>query len=425
MSPLHVLVVGANGFIGRHVIARLVADGHRVTCAGRDTTVLRRRFPNCPVVGVDLRTDDAATWALRLNGIDAVVNAAGILRGDLDGVQRRGPMALFDACATVGIRRVVQVSALGAGLVDTPFLRSKAAADTHLLRLARDGNRPWSVVRPSLVVGRGGASTALFSALATLPRPLRLGPGTWRVQPIHASDVARALADLVVSPAAPETLDLIGPDPMRTDGLTACLRNWLGLPPRHPLAIPATLLRLGARLGEALPDAALTRDALSMLEAGNVADPAPAAAALGWAPRPLAAGLAAEPACAADLFAARIVPLRGVLLACLATVWVGTGIASLLVPAARADALLGGLGLSGGLALDATRAGALLDLGLGLGLLPRRHRRFVLAAQLALMAAYTALASVALPSLWLDPFGPLLKNLAVLAATLALLATEA
>ena len=425
MSPLHVLVVGANGFIGRQVIARLVADGHRVTCAGRDTTVLRRRFPDCRVIEVDLRTDDAATWALRLNGIDAVVNAAGILRGDLDGVQRRGPMELFDACAACSVRRVVQLSALGAGLVDTPFLRSKAAADTHLLRLARDATRSWSVVRPSLVVGRGGASTALFSSLAALPRPLRLGSGTWRVQPIHVSDVARAIADLVASPTAPETLDVVGPEPMSTDELTACLRIWLGLPPRLSRAIPATLLRLSARLGEALPGAALTRDALRMLEAGNVADPAPAAVALGWAPRPLAAGLAGEPACAADLLAARMVPVRGVLLACLAAVWTGTGLASLLVTAACADALLGGLRLSGELALAATRAGALLDLGLGLGLLPRRHRRVVLAVQLALMSAYTALASVALPSLWLDPFGPLLKNLAVLAATLALLATEA
>lgn len=169
----------------------------------------------------------------------------------------------------------------------------------------------------------------------------------------------------------------------------------------------------------------MTRDALRMLEAGNVADPAPAAAALGWAPRRLTDALAAEPACAADLLAARMLPVRDVLLTCLAAVWIGTSLVSLLVPAARADALLGGLGLSGGAALVATWAGALLDLALGAAMLPRRLRRYALTVQLAVMATYTVLASVALPSLWLDPFGPLLKNLAVLAATLALLAAEA
>ncbi len=425
MSPRHVMVVGAGGFIGRRVVAQLLADGHRVTCAGRDPAALRRLFPACLAVEADLGADDAPSWAPRLEGVDAVLNAAGILRGDLDAVQRCGPMALFEACAAAGVLRVVQVSALGAGVVDTPFLRTKAAADAHLLRLAMDAGRSWCVVRPSLVIGRGGASTALFAALAAPFRPLRLGPGTWRVQPVHVADLARAVADLLAAPVVPHSLDLVGPEPMDADGLTARLRAWLGLPPRRPLAIPTALLRLGARLGEALPGAALTRDALRMLEAGNVADPAPAAAALGWAARPLADALAAEPASAADLLAARMMPVRGVLLACLAAVWAGTGVVSLLVAPARADVLLGGLGLWGGAAMVATQAGAVLDLALGLALLPRRGRRVVLAAQLALMAAYTVLASVALPLLWHDPFGPLLKNLAVLATTLALLATEA
>lgn len=426
MSPRHVLVVGASGFIGRRVVACLLADGHRVTCAGRDPAALRRRFPGCLTTSANLGFDDAASWAPRLNAIDAVVNAVGLLRGDLDGVQRRGAMALFDACAASGVRRVVQVSALGAGVVDTPFLHTKATADAYLLQLSReDRGRSWCVVRPSLVVGRGGASTALFTALAAPFRPLRLGPGTWRVQPVHVADLARAIAGLVASPAVPEILDFVGPEPMDTDGLTSSLRTWLGLVPRHPFAMPTALLRLGARLGETLPGAMLTRDALRMLEAGNIADPAPVVAALGWAPRPLAEALAAEPACAADLFAARMLPVRSVLLTCLAAVWIGTGVVSLLVPPSRADALLGGLGLSGNAALAATQAGGLLDLALGLALLSCRRRPAVLTAQLALMAAYTALATVALPSLWLDPFGPLLKNLAVLAATLALLAAEA
>lgn len=113
MSPRHVMAVGAGGFIGRRVVGRLLADGHRVTCAGRDAAALCRLFPACRAVEADLGTDDAERWAPRLDGVDAVVNAAGILRGDLDGVQRRGPMALFDACAYLGVLRVVQVSALG------------------------------------------------------------------------------------------------------------------------------------------------------------------------------------------------------------------------------------------------------------------------------------------------------------------------
>ncbi len=90
----------------------------------------------------------------------------------------------------------------------------------------------------------------------------------------------------------------------------------------------------------------------------------------------------------------------------------------------RADALLAGLGLTGRSALTVTWAGAALDILIGLALWRAKWRRQILVAQLAVMVVYTMLATVALPALWADPFGPLLKNLAVLAATLALLAIE-
>jgi hypothetical protein len=94
----------------------------------------------------------------------------------------------------------------------------------------------------------------------------------------------------------------------------------------------------------------------------------------------------------------------------------------LLIPLDQVDALLAGLGLAGPAARIVTKAGATLDLILGLALLSPAWRRPVLQAQLAVMAAYTVLATIALPALWADPFGPLLKNIAVLAVTLGLLA---
>lgn len=424
MTAGHVLVLGASGFVGGRLVAALASRGYRVTCAGRDLARLSRRFPSCATLRADLTRDDAAAWTPRLAGVDAVVNAAGVLRGALDGVHARGAIALFNACARAGVPRVLQISALGAGeQPNSRFLATKAAADEHLLRLAAaDGRRGWHVVRPSVVIGRGGASTALFCALAALPVPVRLGPGTWPLQPIHAADLTRILIGLLGDADAPPLVQAVGPEVVTTDQVTAALRGWLGLPPARPAPLPLPLLRLAARVGDFIPGAALTRESLAMLAAGSVA--CPTSEAPPRPARPLAAALAADPSHPADLLQARLMPVQGVLLACLALVWVGTGAASLLVPAAGADALLAGLGLSGAAALGATRAGAVLDLALGAALARGRGRREVLMAQIALMAAYTALATLALPTLWLDPFGPLLKNLAVLAATLALLALE-
>ena len=94
-----------------------------------------------------------------------------------------------------------------------------------------------------------------------------------------------------------------------------------------------------------------------------------------------------------------------------------------MAPLAHSHALLAGLGLRGAAATAATLAGAALDVALGLALLllPRRTR-LVGAAQIAAMLLFTALATAAAPAAWADPFGPLLKNAAVLVATLALMA---
>src|SRR4051794_15935843 len=424
-SMRKIIVIGAGGFLGSRIVAELLSRGHWVTCAGRDPTALQRRFPSCRAVEFDLSHIMVGHWATQLADADAVVNAAGLLRGDVAKVQATGPIALFEACAEANVRCVLQVSALGAGEQIATFLSTKAEADGRLLQLAAEGGRQdWHVLRPSLVIGRGGASTALFSALAALPIPVRLGPGTWQLQPIHVTDLARAVADLTEGKPAPEVLDLVGPEEMSTDQLTAELQRWLGLQPRPFLSLPAAALRAGAVLGDLVPGSSLTRESLAMLEAGSTADPAPLVTAMGWRPRRLADALAAEPSVAADRMQARLVPVRGVILASLVAVWVGSRIASLLLTPARGTELLAGLGLQGGSALAITWAGAGADLLLGAALLCGRRRRLVLLAQLAVMAGYTVLATIALPGLWLDPFGSLLKNLAVLSATLALLTIE-
>jgi nucleoside-diphosphate-sugar epimerase len=429
---MRVLVLGAGGFIGGRIAGTLLARGHDVTPCDRDGAVLRRYYPGQQVVEADLARDGVPAWLPRLAGADAVVNAAGALGGaGLEGVHTSGPIALFDACAELGIAHVVQISALGADpAARSRFHLTKRAADEHFLRLrdaaASEGGRGgWCVVRPSVVIGRGGRSTALFSALAALPYPLQLGPGTWRVQPMHVTDLVRAMTELLEAPGpVPPRLDLVGPEPMTTDDLTRALRRWLGLREAPFLPLPAPLLRLVVEAGGAIGGGMLTRETLDMLARGNTADVQPAAEALGWRPRPLAAALAANPATEADLWHARLLPIHPTLRLGLAVVWIGSGLISAFVtPLAHSHALLAALGVHGAMATLVTLGGAALDVALGLALLllPRRTR-LIGAAQIAVMLLFTVLATTAVPEAWADPFGPLLKNIAVLVATLALMA---
>ncbi len=95
------------------------------------------------------------------------------------------PHALFDACAQAGIRRVVHVSALGLEGNPTQYARSRLRAEAQLMALTAGGALEGVIVRPSVVFGRGGASSELFMMLARSPLWLLPAPVVrTRIQPV-------------------------------------------------------------------------------------------------------------------------------------------------------------------------------------------------------------------------------------------------
>jgi uncharacterized protein YbjT (DUF2867 family) len=409
---MRVLVIGASGFVGRYLVARLRRDGMAVTAAGRHGPC------RC-----DLATDSTADWLPRLAGIDAVVNCAGLIRdtgGSYDAVHDRGARALFDACHAAGVR-VIQISALGADdQATTRYHLTKRAADHHLARTASD----WAIVRPSLIVGRGGQSTAMFASLATAPLPLRLGPGTWQLQPIHVDDLVEGIARLLVAPdRLAVRLDAVGPAPMTTDAITRDLRAWLGLRPAPFVPVPRWVIAATAWIGQRIGLGPATPESLAMLEAGNVGDVTGFVEACGFRPAPLAEALARTPASGADLRDACIAPLVPLLRVLLAVVWLAGGLIPLLLtPRADSIALLAAVGITGAAGLPVLAGAALIDLAIGLGVLLRV--RSAALAGIVVMAGYSTVLAIAVPALWADPFGALVKNLAVLGLSLAVHALE-
>ncbi len=430
---MRVLIAGAGGFIGARIVAALQGAGHEVVACGRDPDRLQRLFPNVKAIACDFARDSAGDWHLRLANVDAVVNAAGIFRdhgaNSFEQVHIAGPAALFKACSALKIPKLIQISALGAGEgPETQFHLTKAAADGCCMHLAQEhGLSGWTVIRPSLVIGQGGQSTALFAALAALPWPPRLGDGTWQVQPIHVADLVLAVRLLLEREgSAPPLLDLAGPAPMTTDGLTQALRRWLGLAPARAFPVPEWVLRASIPLARLLGFDALSRDSLAMLKRGNTAPVEPTSKALGWTPRELGAALASEPSTEAALWHARLFFLRPALRIGLAVIWIATAIVSAFVyPLDKSMAMVAGLGVSGWQSLALIYGGAAVDGVLGLALLFNIRPVLTGLLQLATVAVFTILACFAVPEAWIDPLGPLTKNIAVVLATLAMIAMEA
>ena len=152
---IRILQLGASGFIGRAVARALLADGHTIRAAGRDLPCGRRLLPEAEWVRCDLRDmTDSVAWTVLLDGIDVVINASGALqsglRDDVSAVQYRAIEALVEASRHAGIKHVVQISAAGAEVQHSDFMRSKARADAAVA----SSGMAYTILRPGLVIGR-------------------------------------------------------------------------------------------------------------------------------------------------------------------------------------------------------------------------------------------------------------------------------
>lgn len=281
---MNILVCGANGFIGRHVVQALHAAGHHVVRG-----VSRATQPGD--VAIDMTRDtQASAWLPRLDNIDAVVNAVGVLRNSarrpMQAVHADAPIALFEACVQRGVRRVIQISALGIEDGTSPYATTKKEADAHLLVQSASGALDGVVLRPSVVFGAGGESSRLFMNLARLPALLLPRPVLRaRVQPIHVLELAEVTARLF-GPAMQMTGLLVcaGPEPVTLAGFIASLRDQCDRRPASVLPLPDWITRLSAQAGDLFPLSPWGRQALSLLSQDNVGSPDAAAHLLGRMP---------------------------------------------------------------------------------------------------------------------------------------------
>ena len=267
---MKVLLVGATGFVGRHLLGALSAAGHQVIATSRGHHLRSLPGVEWQVLDLDRLAEDSKHFILP-HDIDLLINAAGLLSVDEQALrltQDLGTRALFDLAARQGLR-VLHISALGAGeQPDVPFLASKAAADDYLMALGV----PAVVLRPSLLVGAGGASSAWLARLSPWPL-IPLLDLQARLQPLHIDDLSAAVLALLRHwPAHSQVLPLVGPQVLTLAQVLDQLRAAQGWGPARYVKAPGILSRAGAWLGDRLGWRALNRQSLRMAQRDNVAD---------------------------------------------------------------------------------------------------------------------------------------------------------
>lgn len=420
---MRVLVTGAYGFIGSHIVTTLHAAGHEVVCAAR-CPAYGGRFAHLAFLPCDLARDaQAADWLPRLAGIDAVVNAAGILREtrtqSFTAVHHDAPLALFEACVRAGVRKVVQISALGDPR-DSDFIASKHSLDADLQRLDLD----WTILRPSVVYSPAGSygGTSLLRALAALPFLLFVpGDGRQAIQPISAEDLARAVARIVEEPrASKKIIEATGPVPVTFETFLAALRRWLGFTMTRVIHVPLALIMPVAQLGEWFGHGPLGTTMYKMLSRGNIASPGAAetfVAAVGFTPRTIEETLNASPSHVQDRWHARLYLLAPLLRLALAFLFIFSGVAGFLNPLAGSMQLLGSAGIPATVAPTVIYLASTIDVLLGV-LLLSRYTSYAAYGMLIMLAAYTLFLGFRMPDLWFEPFGSLIKNIPLIPAIL-------
>jgi uncharacterized protein YbjT (DUF2867 family) len=419
-----VLITGATGFIGSHLAEALSNAGHEIRCAVRECPSHGKCGKFACVPADYTRDFEPEVWHRRLTGIDVTINAVGILREQgaqtFEALHDRAPRALFAACVASGVK-VVQISALGADEQATSkYHLSKKAADDALLASSNNA----VVVQPSLVYGLGGTSARLFNMMASLPLIPLPGSGDQAIQPIHIDDLTQAVVRLVETERyLGQRVPLVGPEPLTLRRYLDELRRSLGWGPGKFMHIPAALVDITAQIGERSGKGMLDVDTWKMLQRGNTADPHVTRELLGRGPKPVGEFTSWS---ARELRLSALMEwLEIVLRVSLAAVWLVAGVVSMGVyPVEDSYAMLARVGITGGLAPIALYGAAAMDIAFGLGTLFLRQRKLLWIAQVTLIVLYTITITLYLPEFWLHPFGPLIKNLPILAIILLLYELE-
>lgn len=421
---MRILITGAGGFIGSHLAKHLHAQGHTIIAGARNPTRGQAVLPMYNWITVDfMRNLQVEVWLPRLLDVDLVINTVGIIAEhgtqSFDQVQTLAPQALFSACAQCGIK-VIQISALGADdpTQGTRFLHSKRLVDDWLRRLDCES----LILYPSIVIGRGGASTALFEQLSALPVIPVLGAAQQRINPIHIEDLCWVITHMVDHwPPGRQQHQLAGPQVLSLIEFHRLLRRRLGMGKARFVHLPLSLVRPLIRLMRPLQlRVAINEETLTLLSESRT--PAPTYTEVPI--RPIAQALAQDPVTRAEIWGLQFANLRPALFISIAFIWIFTGLTSAIFDLPSGYALLRAGGIEGELATISIYAGALLDLILGLLMVFNIQRRSVYLLQIGLMLGYMALATVIVPAQWLYPLGPLTKNLPLIIATGLLWATE-
>lgn len=264
-------IAGATGFIGSNLMAALAERGLRARC------LLRSPEKVCPPGFEAARGDitDRESLRGRLEGVRTVVHLVGIMEEKggrtFERVHVDGTRNLVDEAKRAGAGHFFYQSALGADINSwSRYLKTKAGAEN----IVRESGIPFTIFRPSLVIGAGDGFTRKLMDIIKSPAPFIPVPGKGRAkfQPLYVGDWVRCFLGIIDNPEAlGKTYELGGPEHLTYNEIVRALAFHMGVRKRL-LHIPLGIARFGARVLEKTRFGPATREQLGLLDSDNICE---------------------------------------------------------------------------------------------------------------------------------------------------------
>ena len=274
-----ILITGATGYIGQHLVTRLIAQGVRPRCLVRDIQKASNIFPIDKVELVQGATTVPATLAAAVEGIETIVHAAFMTADKKESPQNRyeetnvyGTANIIDAAKKAGVKRIIEISGLGtkSGKPGS-YMQGRYLAEQMLI----DSGLDWTIIRPSVLFGKDAPFIkGLTELLRTSPVVPLIGGGKTLFQPILVDDVVSVIIKVLDEPerTSKKIYTIGGPEyysfSQIFDELLQAIHQH-----KPKVYVPTPFVGIGAAVMEAvLPKPPLTKAAMALFSFDNITD---------------------------------------------------------------------------------------------------------------------------------------------------------